>query len=100
MYVASKNPMRQFVTRTNLMKLGVSHYSRGTQMHQVWNEITFPGENEDIILHDSGGFEAGNETGFEEIKKFIHSRLSAVDIADQLHCIWRVTHCSISLTSY
>ncbi|KAF4634398.1 hypothetical protein G7Y89_g3713 [Cudoniella acicularis] len=66
----------------------ISHHSRGTQIHQVWNEITFPGQNEDIILHDSGGFEAGNEAGFEEIQRFIESKLSASQLPDQLHCIW------------
>ena len=59
-------------------------------MHQVWKGITFPGENEDIILHDSGGFEAANETGFEEIRKFLKDRLARRTLAEQLHCIWSV----------
>jgi hypothetical protein len=54
----------------------------------VWNEITFPGKNEDIILHDSGGFEAGGTDGMEEIKRFIKDRMSQAKLADQLHCIW------------
>ncbi|MCJ1306757.1 hypothetical protein MMC25_000400 [Agyrium rufum] len=66
----------------------VSHHSRGTKIHQVWQEITFPGQNEDIILHDSGGFEAANEAGFNEICKFLEYRLKRTTLVEQLHCIW------------
>ncbi|KAL8747748.1 MAG: hypothetical protein Q9190_000406 [Brigantiaea leucoxantha] len=69
-------------------EFGISHHSRGTLIHQVWNEITFPGQNEEIILHDSGGFEAGDTAGLDEIRKFIKSRLKSTTLAEQLHCIW------------
>ena len=69
-------------------QFGISKHSRGTEYHQVWKEITFPGQNENIILHDSGGFEAGDVDGLEEIRKFIKDRLTKTTFADRLHCIW------------
>lgn len=60
----------------------------GTPVGKVWEEITFPGQNENLILHDSGGFEAGSEKAMQEIKSFIDFRKSQVNLTDQLHCIW------------
>ena len=72
-----------------VMQLGVSGaFTRGTEVSQVWKEITFDGRNEDIILHDSGGFEVSNESKFDEIRRFIDYRLGQTKLADQLHCIW------------
>ncbi|KAL8995679.1 MAG: hypothetical protein Q9188_006752 [Gyalolechia gomerana] len=45
-------------------------------------------DNEQIILHDSGGFEAGGKGELEEIKKFIEDRLRRTTLAEQLNCIW------------
>jgi hypothetical protein len=73
-------------------QLGVSSaFGRGTKASQVWKEITFDGQNKDIVLHDSGGFEASDESKFDEIRDFIDDRLSRTKLADQLHCIWYVS---------
>ncbi|MCJ1387849.1 hypothetical protein MMC18_000692 [Xylographa bjoerkii] len=73
---------------------GVSSRGIGTPIGKVWEEITFPGQNENLILHDSGGFEAGSELAMQEIKKFIESRKKESKMADQLHCIWYCISCS------
>jgi hypothetical protein len=62
----------------------------GTKKEQVWSPITFPGANENLILHDSGGFEAGDESCVEEVTKFISTMKKKPRLADQLHCIWYV----------
>ncbi|KAL8827264.1 MAG: hypothetical protein Q9170_007079 [Blastenia crenularia] len=74
--------------KENAADFGISHHSRGTEIPQVWKEITFPGQNEQIILHDSGGFEAGGTGELEEIKKFIKDRVKRTTLGEQLHCIW------------
>lgn len=73
---------------------GVSHYSVGTAKDRVWFPITFEGANENLILHDSGGFEAGDLGCIEEITKFIDFRRGQPRLADQLHCIWYCISCS------
>lgn len=68
--------------------LNISDHSRGTSIRQVDKEIHFPHENEDIILHDSGGFEAATGREFDEIRKFINRRLGQTTLSEQLRCIW------------
>lgn len=71
---------------------GVSHYSVGTSRESVWHPITFRGANENLILHDSGGFEAGDLGCMAEITKFINFRKTQHHLSDQLHCIWYYAH--------
>ncbi|GAB1318542.1 hypothetical protein MFIFM68171_08752 [Madurella fahalii] len=73
---------------------GVSHYSIGTTKDRIWHPITFEGTNENLILHDSGGFEAGDMGCVNEITKFINFRKTQHRLADQLHCIWYCISCS------
>ena len=56
----------------------------------MWQEALSSGQNKNIILHDSGGFEAGGEEALEEIKAFIRHRRAQPNLVDQLHCIWYV----------
>ncbi|MCJ1431669.1 hypothetical protein MMC27_001024 [Xylographa pallens] len=65
---------------------GVSSRGIGTPIGKVWEETTFPGQNDNLILHDSGGFEAGSELAMQEIKKFVESRKKEPKMADQ-YCI-------------
>ncbi|KAH7253079.1 hypothetical protein NW759_013706 [Fusarium solani] len=74
-------------------KTGVSHRTVGTKKEKVWHPITFPGENENLVLHDSGGFEAGDLKCVDEIHKFIKHRREQPNLADQLHCIWYCISC-------
>ena len=82
------NPFTGTSTKIQQRRFNISEHSRGTSIHQVWKEIHFPQENNDIILHDSGGFEAATEKEFDEIRKFIKKRLEEPTLAEQLHCIW------------
>ncbi|KAK4161487.1 hypothetical protein QBC43DRAFT_372232 [Cladorrhinum sp. PSN259] len=75
-------------------KAGVSHYSVGTAKEKVWHPLTFDGDNENLIMHDSGGFEAGDLDCVDAITKFINFRKSQHRLADQLHCIWYCISCN------
>ena len=48
----------------------------------------FPGQNDNLILHDSGGFEAGSMAAMKEVDEFVKARKKQPKLADQLHCIW------------
>ncbi|KAF4450003.1 hypothetical protein F53441_6787 [Fusarium austroafricanum] len=71
----------------------ISHRTVGTKKEKVWQPITFPGENENLVLHDSGGFEAGDLKCVDEINSFIKYRRQQPNLADQLHCIWYCISC-------
>ncbi|KAK3984702.1 hypothetical protein QBC44DRAFT_336483 [Cladorrhinum sp. PSN332] len=75
-------------------KAGVSHYSVGTAKEKVWYPLTFEGANENLIMHDSGGFEAGDLNCVNAITDFIQFRKSQHRLADQLHCIWYCISCN------
>lgn len=62
-----------------------SDRSRG--IHDVKQEITFEGRP-DLIVHDSGGFEAGAEAEFQAIEDFLKEKSSVMDVKDRLHVIW------------
>ena len=45
-------------------------------------------QNDRFILHDSRGFEPGEDDNYDVAKNFIQSRKSQPDIRNQLHAIW------------
>ena len=55
----------------------------------MWKELIEPG-NPGLVLHDSGGFEAGGTAAVEELLKFIEFRRKKTDQNEMLHCIWLV----------
>lgn len=63
---------------------------RGT--HDIEREMEFE-NNELFIVHDSEGFEAGQEDEFHVVVNFIHSRARQKNINDRLHAIWLVRSC-------
>lgn len=40
------------------------------------------------MVHDSLGFEAGDERNLETVKDFVDRRQAMPDLKDQLHAIW------------
>lgn len=60
----------------------------------MWRPLTFEGANENLIIHDSGGFEAGDLGCVDAITEFIQFRKSQHRLADQLHCIWYCISCN------
>lgn len=50
-------------------------------------EITFE-DRPDLIVHDSGGFEAGADEEFIAIEGFLKEKSSAIDVKDRVHVIW------------
>ncbi|KAK5726643.1 hypothetical protein LTR15_002530 [Elasticomyces elasticus] len=66
----------------------VTHSSdRFRGIHDVREEITFEGRP-DLIVHDSGGFEAGADEEFVAIEAFLKDKSSTMDVADRVHVIW------------
>ena len=62
-----------------------SNRSRG--IHDVRQEITFE-DRPDLIVHDSGGFEAGADEEFVAIEGFLKEKSAVTDVKDRLHVIW------------
>ena len=42
----------------------------------------------DLIVHDSGGFEAGGDEEIQSVKRFVNEKSTAGSIKDRLHVIW------------
>jgi hypothetical protein len=60
---------------------------RQTGQHDV-NEGFTRVERPELIIHDSGGFEAGDREEFEAVEKFVTKMSAATDMKDRLHAIW------------
>jgi predicted GTPase len=58
-------------------------------IHNIKDEITLPGRP-DLIIHDSGGFEAGSVDEFEAVESFLKEKSAQTDIDKRLHLIWYV----------
>ena len=43
-----------------------------------------------VILHDSGGFEAGDEINYSDVQAFIDRRRVQYPFQNQLHCVWYI----------
>ena len=44
--------------------------------------------NKRFVLHDSRGFEPGENDNLQSVKAFIESRKTHEDIQEQLHAVW------------
>lgn len=69
------------------MQTQTSDRKRG--LHDVREPIIHQ-DRPDLILHDSGGFEAGDESQMQAIRSFIKEKSSQANIEDRLHLIWYV----------
>jgi len=47
-------------------------------------------EDDPLVLHDSQGWQSGEEVNFPKIEQFLQERRKAHLIQDQLHCVWYV----------
>ncbi|RDB15126.1 hypothetical protein Hypma_005193 [Hypsizygus marmoreus] len=65
----------------------VSHNARGDA--DINKEI-FSSTNDKFVLHDSRGFEPGEEHNVEIVQDFINQRSRQPDIKDKLHAVWCV----------
>ncbi|KAI0317594.1 hypothetical protein OF83DRAFT_1120455 [Amylostereum chailletii] len=63
----------------------VSHAKRGE--HNIDTPFEWPGNNR-FILHDSRGFETGEEKNLQTVLNFIDKRSKMSALGDQLHAIW------------
>ncbi|KAF1836112.1 hypothetical protein BDW02DRAFT_596646 [Decorospora gaudefroyi] len=71
--------------------VGVSDRGRGK--HDINHGQTFLGQNERIIIHDSRGFESGEQDTFDEVVNFLSEKRLQPKLADQIHCIWYCISC-------
>ncbi|KAK3634116.1 hypothetical protein LTR56_015462 [Elasticomyces elasticus] len=56
-------------------------------IHDVREDITFEGRP-DLIVHDSGGFEAGEDEEFVAIEALLKDKSSTMNVADRVHVVW------------
>ena len=56
-------------------------------LHDVREEIVHK-NRPDLIIHDSGGFEAGDESQMRAVGEFVTERSLQTKIEDRLHVIW------------
>ena len=47
--------------------------------------------NDRFVLHDSKGFEAGEDDNLSKVKAFIERRKNHEDVKEQLHAVWWAT---------
>lgn len=45
-------------------------------------------DNDQFVLHDSQGFEPGEDNNFDLVRKFIEKRSAEHHVKDQIHAIW------------
>ena len=55
-------------------------------MHDINKGLTTEGGR--FIIHDSCGFQAGNDKDIQDLKTFIKARTSVADVSERLHAIW------------
>jgi predicted GTPase len=63
----------------------VSHRKSGK--HNVAQEIRWHGRD-DLVIHDSGGFEAAGEEEFKVIEEFLKQNSVETELEKRLHAIW------------
>ncbi|KAL2690013.1 hypothetical protein Neosp_004081 [[Neocosmospora] mangrovei] len=68
-------------------------HGQRTPADRIKEALTYPGVNDHLELHDSGGFEAGADDTIEETVDYISANQSG-DLASQIHCIWYVISCA------
>ena len=61
--------------------------------HDKWGGINietplYSKSNDHFVLHDSKGFEAGEEYNLSNVKAFIERRKTHGDVKEQLHAVW------------
>ena len=71
---------------TNLTFQIVSHGAVGKC--NINDELYSSDENKRFVLHDSMGFEPGDEGHFDMVIKFLNDRKKKPDIKDQVHAVW------------
>ena len=54
---------------------------------KINEEFTSP-HNKHLIIHDSEGYEPGNEEKFDVLEKFITERSQREPVTERLHAIW------------
>ncbi|KAJ6453986.1 hypothetical protein C8R45DRAFT_1112244 [Mycena sanguinolenta] len=62
-------------------------YRRTSGVHDIEKPFSFP-QSDPITIHDSQGFEPGEEGNIQTVSDFIHRRSNMPALADQLHEIW------------
>ncbi|KAM0227196.1 hypothetical protein ACHAPO_011733 [Fusarium lateritium] len=63
----------------------VAHRTRG--IHQIDDEIKWK-DRPDLVVHDSGGFEAGGQDELSCVQNFLKKRSGETDFKERLHVIW------------
>ncbi|KAF2269244.1 hypothetical protein CC78DRAFT_529466 [Lojkania enalia] len=60
----------------------------GGGRHNIFDAIIDENRNSALVIHDSSGFETGEEGNLNLVKSFIEHRSAKPSLQEQLHCIW------------
>ena len=74
-----------------MLQKGAMISARAPGQHNVEDEIRHEGRP-DLIIHDSGGFEAGDESQMQAVARFVKDKSSRIRLEERLHVIWWVGH--------
>lgn len=61
--------------------------ARDRGIHNVREEIVDPARP-DLIVHDSGGFEAGDDSQIESIETFVREKSRVAELENRIHAVW------------
>jgi predicted GTPase len=78
-------PFSNYKLIMNCAQARVSHDTPG--QHDIDKGITYD-ENQGIVVHDTTGFEGGEDSAPNLVKEFIRNRRAERFVKDQIHCIW------------
>ena len=71
----------------------VSHLNSGISNI---NTAIIEKENGRFVLHDSQGFEHGEDENFKKVVNFLKARKDMPNVRDQVHAVWYVFRFSIA----
>ena len=61
---------------------------QGGGRHHIYDAIVDENRNSALVIHDSCGFETGEDNNLALVKGFINYRGAKPSLQEQLHCIW------------
>jgi hypothetical protein len=67
------------------MKQTISHQEHG--VCDINDEITSP-QNPLFVVHDSQGFEHGEDTNLKKVETFLQKRGDNAELKDRVHAVW------------
>ncbi|KAI0317455.1 hypothetical protein OF83DRAFT_1083580 [Amylostereum chailletii] len=85
--VPTANELLRQCPRLRILVLGKTVQFDSSGVHDITTPLTSKGNNR-FVLHDSQGFECGEEGNLQTVLNFIDEQAKMTALQDQLHAIW------------